>query len=80
MSDCFDHEADAWHDCLFGATAQGYAPSSRCGDRGGHVSRPYCRRCGCADVWWHDTAKGWLLMEGAKAHSCPVDTDDFPSA
>jgi hypothetical protein len=44
-----------------------------------YFDEPRCKRCGCTDVWWNDTAKGWLLMEGAKAHSCPVDLDDFPS-
>ncbi len=77
MSDCFDHMADAWDDCLFGATHYDlHYDSSNRAPRDTHVR---CRYCG-GSAWWR-YKDGWKLynVDGAQ-HLCRVtaaSADEF---
>jgi len=75
MSDTFDHEADAW-------CSRDYDEEDEVGGRtwARRSAIVRCNRCRSMGVWWSETDKGWVLMEGSKVHSCPVDLGDFPSA
>lgn len=71
MSDCFDHMADAWDDCLFLASADGYAPA------GSAPYMPRCRKCGKNGLRWILAGEKWTLIEGKSIHMCTLSTDDF---
>jgi len=83
MSDCFDHEGDAW-DSLF---EYGFYSDDVCSPYGKSVN-PKCNRCGSTDVYWSQNEDGdWRLYEDGKRiqpgnrkmlHSCSQATaDDF---
>lgn len=76
MSDCFDHMADAWDDCLFGMSAQDYEWGGR--QPGRRWRAPTCRTCGSTEVRWRQQGGKWVLfsLEPGKLHECDL-ADEF---
>lgn len=71
MSDCFDHEADAWDDL----ERRGFDDFD---DQGGYGipvlasgSKPItCNRCGQKGLRWYKTPQGWRTANATTLHVC----------
>jgi len=66
MSDCFDHEADAWDSLEFGREDE---PDACGGDWYG-PRRVTCRYCDEEGFVWTKTEHGWRLFKKGEIHSC----------
>lgn len=86
MSDCFNHEADAWDDLLFGRSDDDegyYLPEQQ---QEGTVPRVFnytyyhyttkknkvtCKFCGKRKLHWTHISEGWrLFTKKGKLHKC----------
>jgi hypothetical protein len=80
VSDCFDHEADAWDDLMCGRSADGqderplYSSYPGC-ENSTNFHKPKkvtCQYCGKKKLRWVNTSAGWRLMskKKKKLHIC----------
>ena len=72
MSDCFDHESDAYERMLNGEGDEpdGYLWSSS-PRRTLRASVKTCTNCGVGGLHWQSTRQGWRLFEpDGKPHTC----------
>jgi hypothetical protein len=93
MSDCFDHELDAFeraeapeewgypsHTRNFSRRIRRY--SSRLQGEYPRSPEKTCNRCGTKNLWWKKTEDGWrLFTQAGKQHVCPknIDTNQRPA-
>lgn len=73
MSDCFNHEADAWDDLMFGrgnGEEDFFRSRPRRGISTSSPSSETCKFCGIKNLKWVKTKTGWRLYDGGLIHSC----------
>lgn len=76
MSDCFDHEAEAWDDRDLREEAGDYEPYERVPrlskyDFYQEHKMITCKKCGIKNLHWGITTAGWRLYDGnGVMHSC----------